>query len=97
MDGREGDPHTSTLPAGVVPAQEVAMPHARIAVPVTVIATIALALFIHGCGSSSSPTYAGGGGNTGGSTTFNMSFPATDASRSFTFPTAGTFAFSDSG
>jgi plastocyanin len=52
-----------------------------------------IALFvIIGCGSDSSPTNPGGGGG-GGGPTFDFHFPATGVSHSFTFTTAGTWAY----
>ena len=48
-------------------------------------------LWIIGCGSDSSPTNPGGGG--GGGPTFDFHFPATGVSHSFTFTTAGTWAY----
>lgn len=70
------------------------MPRHRLAVPAALLLSIALVALVGACssGGGSSSRYPTGGSG-GGSTTFNLSFPATDASRSFAFPTAGTFGY----
>ena len=52
--------------------------------------TIALVVIIGCGGGGSGPTYPDGGG---GGPTFDLRFPSTGTSRSFTFPTAGTWGY----
>jgi plastocyanin len=57
-------------------------------------AVITIAIFLSSCGGGSSSTSPGTGGGGGGSgPSFDLSFPATGASRSFTFATAGTWNY----
>ncbi len=52
---------------------------------------VATALVVVACSKSTSPTYGGGGGGTG--PTFDLHFPATGSSQSFTFADAGSWGY----
>ena len=65
----------------------------RLALPsAAVLVFIAFVALVPACSKSTNP-YSSGGPPAGGGTTFDLAFPAQGASRTFTFPDSGSFAY----